>query len=298
MAYVVLFFVQVLFSINYFTSKNVLKYIPPLTFSSWRFLIAGPLLILLAILLKKHKTSITIAHRFMLLKLSLLGMAAAQGLFMLGLKRTTANNAAVVLSLAPIITFIIALITKQSTFSWKRLIGLFLSFGSIIILKLYDEFSFSSEQTLGDFLIFLCACFTGIYLNWSKRFFSSFPSILGSGLIFIISGMALIPFVLFLDGTSFYATVPWNDFSLVGNALFTIIGATLVTYFLINWSLTKVSPEMVSLFINLQGLLTSLWSFVFFDKALSWNFYAAVALNAFGMYLCLFSKKSPKRNSN
>jgi drug/metabolite transporter (DMT)-like permease len=79
--------------------------------------------------------------------------------------------------------------------------------------------------------------------------------------------------------------------------LFTIFGATLLTYLLSNWTLKKISSETLALYIFIQPVVATLLAYFFLDGELKWHMGVSLVFIAAGVG-AVSLKEAHERNSN
>ena len=99
--YIALILIQVLFGINFATSKIIVDKLDPIIWSNIRFLLAGIAMLILTLAARRKHPKIDKDFLLPLVPLSLFGMALGQGLFLFGLKYTTSINTAIITTSIP-----------------------------------------------------------------------------------------------------------------------------------------------------------------------------------------------------
>lgn len=264
--YAALILIQVLFGVNYSTSKVIVGKLDPFIWSNARFLIAGFLMLFVTLLARSPHPKMTKAFLLPIIPLSLLGMALGQGLFLLGLKHTTSVNTAIITTSIPILTLLVVVLRKQESITINKLIGFFLAFSGVVFIRDLSQVSFGAETFIGDLMVFLGAFCFALYLCFGKKFLLGHDNLWVTTWMFMISGifMTLINIPKF---STFVMPELTNVF--VGSATFTIIGATLITYFLNNWALKRAPSGNVALFIYLQPVLAGIIGWYFLDEQIT-----------------------------
>src|SRR4051794_29947095 len=115
--------------------KWVYRYFHPITFNALRFSVAS-LTMLTVIKVRGESLRLERSDRGGILWLGLLGNTMYPFLYALGLDRTKAGNAALLMALTPVFAFLISVLTKQEHFSPGILLGIILSLagaGAIVI---------------------------------------------------------------------------------------------------------------------------------------------------------------------
>lgn len=128
---------SLLWSSAFIAGKIGVQVCPPLFLLSFRFLIAGPLMLLFANALG-FKTSITRNELMWLSILGLLNNTLYLGLTFTGLKTVPSGLVVVLVSTAPIITSLIAKVILHENLSYSSIAGLILGFLGVIIIMAHS----------------------------------------------------------------------------------------------------------------------------------------------------------------
>ena len=296
--YLVLIFIQVLFGANFPASKIIVSRIDPLLWSNVRFLIAGIIMAFFSILMRRKHPPLTKEFILPLLPLSILGMGLGQGLFLIGLNYTTPVNSAVLITFIPILTLLIVILRKQEELTFNKLFGFVMAFMGVILLRDITNFTLSNRTFLGDSLVFLSALCFALYLCFGKEFLMKFDNMWTTSWMFIISGLLMSIFNIdkFIEITELDMS-----YDLFYCCLYSVFGATILTYFLNNWSLKRVSSGNVAIFIYLQPIVAGLIAYFYLDQEISFRVFFCSLLILSGLIFTIWddsSKKAFKRESN
>ncbi len=299
--YLVLFFVQVLFGMNFVTSKYVLSEMPAWDLAFVRFFVSGLGLFALAFVvqLKEQRQreeqnrflqagkSLVLAPRDLLsaLVLGLLSFALSQTLFLQGLALSSAANAAILMTTIPLLTYLVALTRGLRQLERQSLAGFFLAFLGVLALQQDSVRAFEWGAFWGDGLVLLGALGTAIFISYSKDFFSRVPTLLGTAYLFTLGSLGLIPALLWRVESLRWGTVFLSDFSLSAALVFTVFGATLLPYGLSHWVVKKISAEYMALFIFIQPLVASLLGWFFLEETLKLKLLFSAVLVGLGLWL-------------
>jgi drug/metabolite transporter (DMT)-like permease len=111
---------------NYALMKVMYRYFDPITYNALRFVVASAAM-LTVIKFRGERLHLDRKDRRGILWLGLLANTLYPFLYALGLARTNAGNAALLMALTPVFAFLIGVITKKETFSPPILLGIILS---------------------------------------------------------------------------------------------------------------------------------------------------------------------------
>ena len=284
----VLILIQILFGINFPASKVIVDKMDPVLWSNLRFFFAGVLMLIITLFMKRKHPPISKEFFIPVSILSVLGMALGQGLFLVGLRYTSSINSAILITCIPILTLLIVVIRRQEELTFNRLLGFVLSFFGVVLMRDINSFRLSNTTFIGDFLVFAAAFCFALYLSFGKKFFMKFDNMWATTYMFFISSLAMAPFNV---------TTIFEVFDLVYDkwflycAIFSILGATLLTYFLNNWALKRAPSGNVAIFIYLQPVVAGIIGFFFLDEVITMRMLVCAILIMLGLIFTL--RKSP-----
>ena len=244
---------QFLFGINFVASKIIVTAFHPLQWALIRFLVAGILLWFAALLFNPRISGRGWDYFGKIFGLALMGISLSQVLFLGGIGKTSAVNAAILTSTIPIFTMMIVLIKKQEKLTWYKVLGLLCAFTGVLFIRNIQEVRFSNATFLGDLMVLASAICTAIFISFSRPFFKLHDSWWATIWMFLVGGVQVLAVISFVSLPSW--RVEMSEL-LIGSMLFAIIGATITTYFASNWALSKTSSGNVALFIYLQPVVT------------------------------------------
>ena len=282
--YGALILVQVIFGVNFVASKIIVTSVDPVHWSWFRFLVAGAILFAF-ITLRKVKNPLNRKFFITASILGFIGFTLGQISFLKGIKLTTTVNTSIICSTIPIFTLIIVIIRKIEKLTVIKLVGFVASFLGVLVLKKVEDFSFNNATFVGDMLIFFSAFSTAVYISYSKSFLRSNNHLVASTWIFLLASFQMILFAG-IDGAPL--TVPPITTPLGVSMVFSVIGATFVTYYLSNWALVHVDAAKVSIFIYLQPVIASLFAWLYLGEVVTVRVFLSCSLIICGFLLALY----------
>lgn len=140
----------------------------PLGVGTWRIGVGALVLGVLALL--RYGRTMLPARRdiAVLVACAMLGVAVNQGLFLVGLSRSTPMNAGLVMSLIPVFTFAIAAAVGLERFSGMRAVGVLVALGGTAPLLLTEGLNGLGAHGLGNLLMVANGLSYSCYLVLSK----------------------------------------------------------------------------------------------------------------------------------
>lgn len=283
----ILIFIQVLFGVNFPASKVIVTDMDPILWSNLRFLLAGIAMGLLSLAFRRKHPALNKEFLVPVTILSILGMALGQGLFLVGLRYTTSINSAILITCIPILTLLVVVLRKQEELTFNKLIGFVMSFMGVILMRDITSFRLDNTTLLGDVLVFSAALCFALYLSFGKKFFMKYDNMWATTWMFLVSGVLMS----FFNLTKFQELGDKNFSNIfMMCALFSIFGATLLTYFLNNWALKRASSGNVAIFIYLQPVVAGLIGFFFLDEVITVRMMICSVLILTGLLFSLSKK--------
>lgn len=277
--------VQVLFGINFISSKIVLGVLPPLVWAAMRVCVSAVGLVLLALILKKKPLPWTRKAMFPLVLYGIIGIVINQFALMTGLSLTTATNSAIINTLTPIFVLCFVTLRGQEPLTFKRIVGFVSAFAGVLVICGVEHFSLSNQTFVGDSFIFLNCITFALFLTLSKKYLEIHDPLWTTAGFFIVGGI----------GLSILAIPSWQTFTFPAMTptlwvcmVFSIFGSTLLAYLLNSWALSRVNSSVAALFINLQAVVATLLAWVLFGEVITLKTVISGALIFGGMLLALF----------
>ena len=272
--------VQLSFSGFHVVGKVVLESLPPMAVATTRVLIATPLLVALAWM--KDRRLPEWRHLPSLALLGLLGVYLNQILFVVGLKFTSATNAAILMPSIPVFAVGIGWLTRVERIGPQRLLGVLLAAGGAVTLLDPRNFSLTDASALGTLLILLNCLSYSTFLVLQRPLFQQLPWRTVIAWTFLFGGLAVT-----LTGGSTLAsvdpaTVPrkiWWGVLYIG------LVPTFLGYLLNTWAVRRSSATLAATYTTLQPLLTALLAFVFLGEILGAPQIVGFLLIATGLWL-------------
>ena len=213
--------------------------------------------------------------------LSLFGVTFNQLLFIGGLSLTKASNTSLLAVTIPIFTIIIGAAIGSEKLRWPKVIGVALAAAGVIILIDPRNASFSSETTLGDFLIILNSFSYGIYVATSKEVITRNGAFRSMMWVFIFAAAICVTLGAWsITSVNIADIQPMIWWLLV----YIAVVATAGPYLLNAFAISKVDPSVVAVYIYLQPLIGFLLAVLFLSEVIDLKFAAAAALVFAGVY--------------
>lgn len=277
--HITLLVVQVFFGGFHVVAKAVLASLAPLALAGIRVGLATPILLVLA----WRRDRFVPARRDLpvLALLGGLGVFANQGLFITGLKFTTATNAAILMLSVPVFAAAAAATLGVERLSSGRLVGILLSVAGALVLVNPLRFSTHGTSTLGNVLILTNGLCYALFLVLQRPVLARIPwrTMIAWSFLFGAVGVLLvaIPSLAALEP----AKVPSGAWLGVG---YIVVFPTVIAYAANTWAVRRSSPALVAAYNTLQPLVTATLASVFLGERFGWVEGAGLVLIVTGLW--------------
>ena len=255
---------NVIYGVNYVVAKAIMPtYFSPLSIIFLR--IAGTIIICLFIFLLFVKEKVNKKDYLRLIIASLFGISLNQIMFFEGLNLTTPIDSAIIMTINPIIVLIFSFIFLKDKITILKLLGILLGIiGAVMIILGKGEISFNFDTFTGNVLIFINATSFALYLIVIKPLMNKYHPITIMLWTFTLGFIFSLPFTIKPLINTNFSIIP-SDIWL--GLAYIVIGSTFLGYLLYNYSLRVLSPTIVSYFIYLQPLFSTITTMIVFgDK--------------------------------
>jgi drug/metabolite transporter (DMT)-like permease len=276
--------IQILFGVNYAVSKVIVGNVPPLAWASFRIIVAS--LVMLSVTLALGRPHPKDGKKFFipLIGFALLGSIINQTAFLVGLKYTTATNSAILNSLIPVFTLLLVTIRGIEPLTPKRLVGFGLALAGVLVIRQVEKLHLGDETAFGDLLTILNCFSYACFLTFGKKFMETHDRMWTTTWLFIYGSVG-ITLLAIPEWMSF--TMPVITPTMAGAMVFSILGATLLTYFLNVWTLAHVKSSQVAIFIYLQPVVGAAVAWLWLNEVLTARTVISSTLIFFGMLLAI-----------
>ncbi len=258
----VLLLIQLMFGTFPVIGKVVLQTVPPIALVGFRVGITAAILLSIQGLRGNLHPKDRKDYWWFLL-LSFFGVSLNQLFFVSGLSLTKASNTSILAVTIPIFALIIGTIFGVEKLRLIKVLGILVAAIGVILLIDPRRASFSSETTLGDILIILNSLCYGIFVVVSKDVFIRNGAIKSTAWIFGFASLICVPLGAYSLSSVDLAVVPPLTWAMV---LHIAVISTTLPYMLIAWSLARVNPSTVAVYVYLQPLIGFSMAVIFLDE--------------------------------
>ena len=252
-----MFVANLIYAINYTFAKEIMpNFIQPSGFILLRVIGAVTLFSLFYFLFVNEKVA---KKDFIRLAIcGVFGVAINQLLFFEGLNLTTPINAAIIMTINPVLVLIMSSLILFEKINIRKGIGIALGLlGASNLILNGGNLSGNTNYMLGNIFVFINAASYGLYLVLVKPLLQKYTPITVMFYVFAFGLLYVFPF-----GYNELIAVKWNSFSskIIWEVVFVVVCTTFVAYLLNSSALKSLNPSTVSIYIYLQPVLASLFA--------------------------------------
>jgi drug/metabolite transporter (DMT)-like permease len=210
------------------------------------------------------------------------GVAINQILFFEGLNLSAPINASIIITAIPVIILIFSHYILKEKITFIKVIGIIMgASGALMVILSNGGGEFKASTMLGNFLIFINAVSWALYLVLIKPLMEKYDSITVMKWVFFFGLIIVFPFTFPSFLSASLSVIPFKIWMSIS---FVVLGATIIAYFLNNYSLKSVSPSVNGIYIYLQPLIATVVAILYGKDELTWIKTIAAILIMAGVY--------------
>ena len=194
-----------------------------------------------------------------LIAASIFGMVINMLLFFKGLSLTTPINSSVIVTLSPLLVFVLSAILIREKITWLKALGVLIGLGGAISLIIFGkQTTFNAPNIpLGNALIIVNALSFGMYLIVVRPLTRKYKTITLMKWLFLTAFVINFPITF-----SEFSQVEWSNlpFSAIWRMGFVVLGTTCLTYLLNTYALRHLSASTIGVFVYLQPVIAIVYA--------------------------------------
>jgi drug/metabolite transporter (DMT)-like permease len=282
--YLVLFVQSILASGTHLVAKVVVLEVDAFVLTLVRSVIAaaGMGLILLA---AGRRISLRREDYPLVLLLSLLAVPVNQFLFLVGIRYTTASNAALLYATTPILVLLISRWLLKERLTRRKVLGVVLGFVGVTIVIFERGIDASLEHATGNMIIYVAVMAWGLYTVLGKRLIVRYGPIQATSMTLILGTVLFLPIGL-VPATQF----AFGNLSGAGwlQILYLALITSVVAYLLWYYALGRIEAGKVALFTYLQPVLTTIMAVIILGQEVTPAFLVGGTVALAGVVMAQF----------
>ena len=287
----VLFFVTFIYGANYTIAKFALpEYIQPFGFIALR--VTGAIIIFWLIHSLRIDEKVERKDFLRLVACGLFGIAINQMSFFYGLSLTQPINAAIIMTISPIMVFVVAYLIGREKIRPLKILGLVIGATGAYLLITRHGISWQSDTFVGDLFILINATSYAIYLVLVKPLMNKYNPLTVIKWVFVFGAVIALP-----AGMEQLLEVSWGDLpdKAVFSLFYVVLGTTVLAYLLNAWALSHVDSSTVGVYMYLQPVLATVVAVALKEDSLELQEVLYSFIIMLGVYLV--SKKQNSKTS-
>jgi drug/metabolite transporter (DMT)-like permease len=226
---------------------------------------------------------------------TVLGMFVNMLLFFKGLSLSTPINSSVIVTISPILVFILSAVLIREKITWLKASGAVLGLVGALMLVIFSTVSTADAPNipLGNAMIIVNALSYGLYLIVVRPLTARYSSITLLKWFFLIAVIINFPI-----GIREFTDVEWASlpFSAIWRMGFVVLGTTVLTYLLNIYALKELSASTIGVFVYLQPLIAI--AFAIISGADQLNFIKVIAGILVFVGVFMVSRKRARKREN
>lgn len=245
----------IIFGINVVVCRDIATDggVSPIVLFTMRSLVAGALFWLVSLFTpREHVPNCDLLR---IAGAGIIGLFLPQLTFLHAIAHTTPVDLSVMSTTTPIFTMLVAAVFLKEPITWKKVLGVALSFGGILWLILQSTFGghgASETEPIGIVYCFANYIVFALYLGTCRNLISRYSVVTSMKWMFLVSFLISLPFSIpHLPQTDFAAvpTQVWWEIA------FMIFFSTFVAYYLVPVGQQRIRPTLVSMYGYLQPII-------------------------------------------
>lgn len=225
----------------------------PFAVATWRIAVGAACLFVLSVAMYGRGAIPARRDLPALAGFAFLGIVLNQGLFLVGLERSTPMNAGLVICLIPVFTYAIAAAIGAERVAGRRVLGVAVALAGAVPLFVARGADLSASHAVGNALMAGNALCYAVYLVLSKPLLQRMPALVLVAWIYVLSLPWLPLFAWGQDLAPADATRgAWWSLAYV------IVFPTILAYGLNSFALARVEASTTAFFVFAQPIITAL----------------------------------------
>jgi drug/metabolite transporter (DMT)-like permease len=263
--YFVLIFQQLIASGTHIIAKVVVKDIDPVSLTMLRSGIAAIALIVI-MYIRRIRLQFERADWKKIIFLSALAIPINQFLFLYAIKYTTPSNAALLYATTPAMVLVLSIILGREKAILKRMVGIGIAFVGVLIVIFEKGIDFHSDYTIANVVIFVAVIAWALYTIQGKEMILKYGAFKTSSSTMVLGTILYLPIGAWNTINFSYESL--NHFHWLG-LFYLAVMTSIFAYVLWYYALSRIEATRVTIFMNLQPVLTTLLSVLLLGQSIT-----------------------------
>ena len=271
----------VAFGLSFVATKYALRGFEPLLLALLRFSLAGGVL---WVVWRLRRGGERVSRRE-LGRLAVLGFVSLTVYFSfenLGIARTSASEAAILIAAIPLFVVILNTFTLRERTTARQWGGIALSFAGIAALVLLGGSGAGGGSLMGNLLVLTASLSAGVYSILARRLLVSRPALFVTTFQNLFGALFMLPLAL---AEAALVGVRHPTRGATGGVLFLTVVCSITAYLLLNYAFRFVAASKVTAFINLTPVVAVAGAYVLLGERFTPGQAAAAVVVVAGVWL-------------
>ncbi|MGC8594034.1 MAG: DMT family transporter [Candidatus Kryptoniota bacterium] len=214
--------------------------------------------------------------------LGLISVPVNQFIFLYGIKRTTATNAALLYSLTPVIVMFISHFYLKEKITITKASGALMALSGVIIIIAEKGITLGLTYIKGDLLVFSAVIAWALYTVLGRKLVIKHGAINTTIYSALIGSIVFAPFGIAASVNYSYSAISvgtWMEIIYLG------IITSIVGYVLWYYALSKIEASRVAVFTNGQPIATAVLSAIFLGQVITLTFIIGAIITITGVLI-------------
>ena len=285
----IMLFVSILFGLNFSVSKSILSsgLLDPQALTMARVVFACAAFWLASLFLPRER--VLPKDQLMLLLGSFCAISLNQGLFVVGLAKTSPIDASIVTTSIPMLAMILAAFVLKEPITLKKVSGVLIGAAGALVLITTSQYQNAQSSSLtGNLIIFTSSTIYTVYLVVIKPVVEKYSAITVMKWMFLYALISISPFMAKPLFNAPLFSQPDAETWL--HLLYVVFAATFITYMLIPVAQKLIRPTTIGMYNYVQPLIATIAAVVVQQDTLTPVKLFSALLIFIGVYLVTISK--------
>ena len=280
---------NLIFGLNIPVSKALLtQWMTPFGYMAARTLVATIVFWVIQGFLPKEK--VTPKDLAIIATGGIMGFVVSQSLTAVSLQYTSPVYFSLIVALSPLVVMLLAAIFLKEPITGKKMAGVVLGIaGALLMIAQIDNSASGKNSLWGIFLAVISVTAFSVYLIIIRSVAQKYTTVTQMKWMFLFAAIILVPLgcTEYSEQTLFSAAWGWAG---VWELAFVTILATSVAYFLTPFGMKYLRATTVSVYMNLQPIVSSVAAICVGQDSFSWDKPLAAVLVIAGAYVVSTSR--------
>lgn len=220
----------------------------------------------------------------------IMGFVMSQSLTAISLQYTSPVYFSLIVALSPLVVMLLAAVFLKEPITGKKMAGVVLGIaGALLMITQIDNSASGKNNLWGIFLAIISVTAFSVYLIIIRSVAQKYTTVTQMKWMFLFAAIILVPLgcTEYSEQTLFSASWGWSG---VWELAFVAILATSVAYFLTPFGMKYLRATTVSVYMNLQPIVSSVAAICVGQDSFSWDKPLAAVLVIAGAYVVSTSR--------